>query len=151
MPRSPLTLLQKLEATRLEFGPGRATVKITLLTKLERSQLPTAEAILRLHEQLCFLRAYPDNAALFSQVVGMLKRFSQRADLHRYRADLADTGICGTVIHYSGRPRAGLSSAGQSYFTSTGAMSRIINRSPLQSRLSCHLSSRFGSAVSNLT
>ena len=100
MPRSPLTLLQKLEATRLEFGPGRATVKITLLTKLERSQLPTAEAILRLHEHLCFLRAYPDNAALFSQVVGMLKRFSQRADLHRYRADLADTGICGTVIHY---------------------------------------------------
>jgi len=100
MPRSPLTILQKLEAKRLEFGPGHATAKIRLLTALERSRLPTAEAILRLHEQLCFLRAYPDNAALLAQVVRMLERFSQRADLHRYRADLADTGICGTVIHY---------------------------------------------------
>lgn len=100
MPRSPLTILQKLEATRLEYGPGRATVKIGLLSALERSRLPTAEEILRLHEHLCFLRAYPDNAAVRAQVVRMLERFSQRADLHRYRADLADTGICGTVIHY---------------------------------------------------
>ena len=100
MPQSPLTILQKLEATRLEFTPERAIDKISLLTALERSRLPTAEAILRLHEHLCFLRAYPDNAALLAQVVRMLGRFSQRADLQQYRADLADTGICGTVIHY---------------------------------------------------
>ncbi len=100
MPRSPLTILEKLEATRLEYGPGRATVKISLLTALERSRLRTAEEILRLHEHLCFVRAYPDNAAVLAQVVRMLEGFSQRADLRRYRDDLADTGICGTVIHY---------------------------------------------------
>jgi hypothetical protein len=100
MPRSPITILQKLERTRLDYGPGRAAVKISLLTVLERTPLQTAEEVLRLHEHLCFLRAYPDNRAVLSQVARMLERFSQRADLHRYRADLADTGISGTVIHY---------------------------------------------------
>ncbi|MET0644555.1 MAG: hypothetical protein ABWZ17_09275 [Candidatus Binatia bacterium] len=100
MPQSPLTILQELETTRLEYGPGRATIKISLLTVLERTPLRTAEEILRLHEHLCFLRAYPDDGGVLAQVVRMLERFSQRADLHRHRADLADTGICGTVIHY---------------------------------------------------
>jgi hypothetical protein len=100
MPRSPLTILQKLETTRLEYGPGRAAIKISLLSVLERAPLRTAEEILRLHEHLCFLRAYPDDGAVLAQVVRMLERFSQRADLHRHRADVADTGICGTVIHY---------------------------------------------------
>jgi hypothetical protein len=100
MSRSPLTILQKLETTRLDHGPGRATIKISLLAALERTPLQTAEEILRLHDHLCFLRAYPDNRAVLSQVKRMLERFSQRADLHRYRADLVDTGISGTVIHY---------------------------------------------------
>ena len=100
MPRSPITILQELERTRLDYGPGRAAVKISLLTVLERTPLQTAEEVLRLHEHLCFLRAYPDNGAVLAQVVRMLERFSQRADLHRHRVDLADTGICGTVIHY---------------------------------------------------
>jgi hypothetical protein len=100
MPRSPITILQELERTRLDYGPGRAAVKISLLTVLERTPLQTAEEVLRLHEHLCFLRAYPDNGAVLAQVVRMLERFSQRADLGRHRVDLADTGICGTVIHY---------------------------------------------------
>ncbi|HZD41526.1 MAG TPA: hypothetical protein VE131_12445, partial [Terriglobales bacterium] len=100
MPRSLFKILQELEETRLEYGPGRAAIKISLLTRLERSRLQTAEEILRLHEHLCFLRAYPDNAAVLARVVRMLERFSRRADLHRHRDDLADTGICGTVIHY---------------------------------------------------
>jgi hypothetical protein len=100
MPRSPSTILHRLETTRLNYGPGRATVKISLLTVLERTSLRTAEEILRLHEHLCFLRAYPDDSGVLAQVVRMLERFSRRADLHRHRADLADTGICGTVIHY---------------------------------------------------
>ncbi|HXV78938.1 MAG TPA: hypothetical protein VEG60_03565 [Candidatus Binatia bacterium] len=100
MPRSLLTILQELERTRLEYGPGQAAIKISLLTILERSQLKTAKEIFRLHEHLCFLRAYPDNAAVLAQVVRMLERFSRRADLRRHKADLDDTGICGTVIHY---------------------------------------------------
>ena len=106
MPRSPITILQELERMRLDYGPGRAAVKISLLTVLERTPLQTAEEVLRLHEHLCFLQAYPDDGAVLAQVVRMLERFSQRADLHRHRVDLADTGICGTAIHYRFWPTA---------------------------------------------
>lgn len=101
MPPSPLTILKKLETTRLDYGPERASVKISLLAALQRTTLRTAKEILRLHEHLCFLRSYPDNRAVLAQVVRMLERFSRRADLRRHRADLADTGIYGTVIHYA--------------------------------------------------
>jgi hypothetical protein len=100
MSPSPSTLLRKLEATRLDYGPGRALLKLRLLEALEQRSLKTANAVLRLHEHLCFLRAYPDDRAVRAQVVRMLRRFSTRADFSRYRAVLADTGIAGTVIHY---------------------------------------------------
>jgi hypothetical protein len=100
MSPSPSTLLRKLEATRLDYGPGRPLLKLGFLAELELRSLNTANAVLRLHEHLCFLRAYPDNRAVQAQVVRMLRRFSIRADFSRYRAVLADTGIAGTVIHY---------------------------------------------------
>jgi hypothetical protein len=71
-----------------------------LLAELEHRSLKSARAVLRLHEHLCFLRAYPHDPALHEQVVRMLERFAARADLRRHRSSLADTGIDGTVIHY---------------------------------------------------
>lgn len=56
--------------------------------------------MLRLHEFLCFLRAYPDNQAVLDGAERMLAHFDRRADLRRNRAALADTGIAGTAIHY---------------------------------------------------
>lgn len=100
MPASASTLLTKLESTRLDYGPGQASTKNLLLRSLEKKRLPTSSEVFRLHEHLCFLRAYPDNRLLHAQVNRMLKHFAARADLRRHRAALADTGIAGTVIHY---------------------------------------------------
>ena len=97
---SASTLLRKLESTRVDYGPGRASTKKLLLRTLEKKKLPTPSEVLRLHEHLCFLRAYPDNRLLDAQVNRMLKVFAARADLRRHRAALADTGVAGTVIHY---------------------------------------------------
>jgi len=55
----------------------------------------------RLHEVLSFLHAYPDDRRVRAQVERMLTRFSQRPDLRRFAAALADTGIEGTPITYS--------------------------------------------------
>lgn len=63
--------------------------------------LGSARLVLRLHEALCFLRAYPDDAELLGEVERMLGEFAQRRDLRRHRAELADTGIAGTDIHYA--------------------------------------------------
>jgi hypothetical protein len=100
MPTSPARLLRKLEATRLDYGPGRAVIKLGLLHELARTRLATARQVLRLHEHLCFVRAYPDDRAVLEQVEGMLAGFALRADLRRHRDELAESGIAGCDIRY---------------------------------------------------
>ncbi len=100
-PPAPLTLLRNLEAHKAEFGGDAAEHKLALLVALANARLPSADAVSRLHEALCFLRAHPDSAALLGQVTAMLDRFAERSDLRRFRKQLADTGIAGTTIRYS--------------------------------------------------
>ena len=97
MSTSPLAALERC---RLEFDAGAADQKLELLKLLARTRLGSARAVKRLHEALCFMRAYPDNAAVLAQVQAMLARFARRADLRAYRTELADSGIAGTPIHY---------------------------------------------------
>jgi len=82
------------------YGPGCAEAKLALLKQLARTELRSARAVFRLHEALCFLRAYPDNARVLAQVERMLARFAARADLMRQRTALIDSGIAGTRIRY---------------------------------------------------
>jgi hypothetical protein len=94
------TALATLERLRLDFGPEAANLKLGLLKQLARTRLRSARAVRRLHEALCFIRAYPDSAALLEQARSMLDGFAKRADLRAHRAALADSGIAGTTIHY---------------------------------------------------
>jgi len=92
--------LRALERSKDQYGAGCAEAKLALLGRLERADLRSARAVRRLHEVLCFLRAYPDDARLLAQVERMLARFPRRPDLKRAREALADTGIAGTAIRY---------------------------------------------------
>jgi hypothetical protein len=67
--------LQRLEDLRSRFGGDAGERKATLLRTLASTRLPTAKAVARLHEVLCFLRAHPDDASLLAQVGDMLDRF----------------------------------------------------------------------------
>jgi len=93
-------LLRRLERLKARYGEGSASPKLELLRRLERARLRSANAVARLHEVLCFLRAYPDDAELLAQVERMLRRFEGRADLRRFAEDLEDSGISGTDILY---------------------------------------------------
>jgi hypothetical protein len=93
--------LQRLEDLRSRFGGDAGERKATLLRTLASTRLPTAKAVARLHEVLCFLRAHPDDASLLAQVGDMLDRFHLRADLKRHRKALAESGIAGTTLSYS--------------------------------------------------
>ncbi len=93
-------ILSALERSRDHYGAGSAEEKLALLARLERAELRSARAVWRLHEVLCFLRAYPDDARLLAQVERMLARFAKRADLRHQREALTDTGIAGTPIRY---------------------------------------------------
>ena len=92
--------LRKLASVARTYGAGSSEIKRELLRLLERSRLKTARELLRLHETLCFLRAYPDDRELLDTVERMLASFERRGDLRRRRDALEDTGVAGTRIRY---------------------------------------------------
>ena len=98
---SAASLLKQLEHHKDLFGDGAAARKAELLRKLDRRSLRRAAEVHRLHEVLCFLRAYPDDAPTLELVERMLERFSRRGDLRRHRRELADSGVAGTAIHFN--------------------------------------------------
>lgn len=58
----PMHTLAELERRRLEFGDEAAEARRQGLRRLARARLQGAAAVRRLHELLCFIRAYPDDA-----------------------------------------------------------------------------------------
>ncbi len=92
--------LATLERIKDRYDPDSARRKLALLGELDRVRLLTAGRVERLHEALCFLRAYPDDARIAARVERMLRRFARRADLRRNLARLVDSGIAGTTIRY---------------------------------------------------
>jgi len=97
---SPLGALRRLEREKLVYGEGGSDRKRALLGVLARRALPRAGDVRRLHEVLCFLRAYPDDAATLARVESMLASFARRPDLRRHRVRLEDSGIAGTDIPF---------------------------------------------------
>lgn len=99
--RDTARALSRLGRIGAEYGPGLAAEKLALLRALEAAPLASAPAVLALHECLCFLRAYPDDARLLRRVESILKGFERRRDFRKFRARLDDTGIAGTDIYYT--------------------------------------------------
>ena len=85
---------------RLLHGRGAEARKLAALEALGKLALGRPSEVLRLHEALCFLRAYPDSPRLLRRVERMLARFERRADLARHREALAGSGIAGTAIAF---------------------------------------------------
>ncbi|NNF39981.1 MAG: hypothetical protein HKN64_01295 [Woeseiaceae bacterium] len=94
------TQLERLESLRETFGASAASEKLQLLADLEHRSLGRAAEVERLHEALCFSRAWPDNPKLLATVNRMLKNFSSRADLTRFARALENSGIDGTDIRF---------------------------------------------------
>jgi hypothetical protein len=95
-----LSVLTDLERRKDRFGADAARVKLQRLRQLARTRLRGVDQVERLHELLCFMRAYPDNAAVLQAVESLLNRFDRRADLRAHRDELVNSGIAGTPIRY---------------------------------------------------
>lgn len=93
-------LLKELEDKRSTCGRDATPRKLTLITSLGRARLTRPGHLLRLHETLCFIRAYPDSPPVLRAAESVLRRFEQRPDFRRHRAALADTGIAGTDLNF---------------------------------------------------
>ena len=76
---TPGVALKRLESLRDVFEGDAAETKLALLARLDRGRLARAGDVARLHEVLCFLRAYPDDSVLLARVEKMLSGFAARA------------------------------------------------------------------------
>src|SRR5450755_1425063 len=88
------TPLAALERRRLEFGPVVAEEKLALLKQLAHTRLGSARAVMRLHEALCFIRAYPHDAAVLAQVQTMLAALDRRSDLRTHPNSMVTHAVC---------------------------------------------------------
>ncbi|OGA15645.1 MAG: hypothetical protein A3I63_07805 [Betaproteobacteria bacterium RIFCSPLOWO2_02_FULL_66_14] len=92
--------LRRLEDLRNAYGRDCGREKLALLRRLEHARLGSARELERLHEQLLFLRAYPDDSRVLARVRRLLMRFARRPDLRAQRDALENTGIAGTAIRF---------------------------------------------------
>jgi hypothetical protein len=98
-------LLSSLEGLKTLFAPADAIRKERLLRSLNKRRITDPPSLIRLHEILLFMRAYPQNTKLFRMAERLLASFAGRVDqLRRAGTDLIDlnyieaSGIAGTTI-----------------------------------------------------
>ncbi len=105
MPRNHGAFLKRLEAVRHRRPGARAALR--LLREAARRELDSASPaeLIRLHEALLFLRAYPHDARVLRAAERLLREFAKRvarlrdsdADLDAFDA-LEVAGVAGTVV-----------------------------------------------------
>jgi len=95
-------LVEAFAAAASRYAPEDEPRKRALLADLEGVAVRDAGTLLRLHEALCFLQAYPDNAKMLEHVDRALERFGAR--VHRLgtaaRPRLHDSGVTHTILDY---------------------------------------------------
>jgi len=97
-------LLSTLDAIKHSYGPGMADRKLTALHALQGRSVRQASLLLKYHEALCYLQAYPDNSrllAIVEEALGGFDRLVQDARRHtgnRNYGRLDNSGIAGTTV-----------------------------------------------------
>src|SRR3989440_3357305 len=95
-------LVDALVAVASLYEPAARKEKLRVLGALAGRRLGRPRALLRLHETLCFLRAYPDDPEVLEHVDRALAEFPRRMTRLRAaaRGPLHDSGIVNTTLDY---------------------------------------------------
>jgi len=105
MSKSRASRLSKLEASRLCYGSGCAASVEKLLASLKGLQFNDVESLVRFHDALLFLRAFPQSRSVLQLTENLLDTIGQQvarlresgADMKRFDPEQV-SGIAGTVI-----------------------------------------------------
>jgi len=106
MPDDLITrLLNRLDEAKRVFGPGAHRPTERILTQLARRRFKDATSLIRFHEALLFLRAYPQSAVVLRLTERILSSFGDRVKvLQAAEADTSEmdhpelSGIAGTAV-----------------------------------------------------
>ena len=97
--------LNELEASRYRFARHEAASVVTLLKRLDASNFPDSASLIRFHEALLFLRAFPQGPAVVRVTERILNSFHKKVEaLRQGGADMDDfepievSGIAGTEM-----------------------------------------------------
>jgi hypothetical protein len=94
-------LVEALAAAAVRYSPEDQKQKCELLESLERCAIRHPGTLVRLHETLCFLQAYPDDARVLELVDRALEGFGSRvARLGPAARRLHDSGVGGATLDY---------------------------------------------------
>jgi hypothetical protein len=98
-------LLSQFEASRYRFGRREAASVVKLLNHLDAARFPDTTSLIRFHEALLFLRAFPQTPAVVPATERILNRFHKKVEaLRKAGADMDDfdtfqvAGIAGTQM-----------------------------------------------------
>src|SRR5512144_1670283 len=102
---TPDALLDRLSGVMLRFEPGDSLRAQRLLVQLGRRLFPDAASLIRFHELLLFLRAYPHTPAMRLRSEELLASFHNRVTRLRVAGedltafvDPRVSGIAGTAF-----------------------------------------------------
>src|SRR6202521_1966593 len=97
--------LTELEAFRYRLGPGEAARVVKLLKRLDATRVPDSSSLIRFHEALLFLRAFPQGPSVVRVTERILNGFHDKVEaLRKAGADMDDfdtfevCGIAGTQM-----------------------------------------------------
>jgi len=97
--------LTHLEAFRHRFGPHEAPRVVKLLKRLDAARFPNSPSLIRFHEALLFLRAFPQGPSVVRVTEHILNGFRKKVEaLREGDADMDDfdtfevSGIAGTQM-----------------------------------------------------
>ena len=107
-------LLKQLEESRFHFGPGTDRKVARLLAQIGRREFRNTSSLIRFHEAILFLRAFPQGQAVVRATERLLNTFHKRVEeLRRGGANMdefepfAVSGITGTVMEVRSGALAG--------------------------------------------
>jgi hypothetical protein len=97
--------LTELEASRYRFGRNEAARVVKLLNRLDDARFPDSASLIRFHEVLLFLRAFPQGPVVVRATERILNRFHKKVEaLRKGGAEMDDfepievSGIAGTQM-----------------------------------------------------
>lgn len=98
-------LLARLEAAKTHYGRSAAAETRSVLDELSGHDFSEAKALIRFHETLLFLRAFPQSPALVTRIENVLNTFHERVEKLRGQGvdmnlfdDFDTSGMAGTTM-----------------------------------------------------
>jgi len=101
--KSARQAIKRLYELRNRYGGTAADAKSALLGAIPALPVRAATDVRRLHQALCFIRAFPDSPQVHAAASALLDNFAGFVDVlgEAQRDRLSDSGIAGTSLRYN--------------------------------------------------